>query len=180
MLQLPGGTLYAPRTNGRHPAIVAIPGAGILPAPWFARRGIAFFALNQNAEWRSRTFDDIADDVVEAVKMLHSRSDIDSKKIGIYASSQGGWTAPIAASKSTAIAFVVCVACPATDLNTQELIRAEAELRAHRRQRVGPHRTFDECPGDHQVAGEPGILPTLVVAQRDRRLVEHARLRDAG
>src|SRR5207244_9955747 len=115
VLQLPGGTLYAPRTNGRHPAIVAIPGAGILPAPWFARRGIAFFALNQNAEWRSRTFDDIADDVVEAVKMLHSRSDIDSKKIGIYASSQGGWTGQIAASKSTAIAFVVCVECPATE-----------------------------------------------------------------
>ena len=130
VVDLPDYVLRADGQDVFRNFVVAIPGAGILPAPWFARRGIAFFALNQNAEWRSRTFDDIADDVVAAVKMLRSRSDIDSKKIGIYASSQGGWTAPIAASKSTAIAFVVCVACPATDLNTQELIRTEAELRA--------------------------------------------------
>jgi pimeloyl-ACP methyl ester carboxylesterase len=128
--QLPGGTLYAPRTHGRHPAIVAIPGAGILPAPYFARRGIAFFALDQNADWRNRTFEDIANDVVAAVNMLRNRSNIDPKKVGIYASSQGGWTAPIAAAKSKSIAFVVCAACPATDLNTQELIRTDAELRA--------------------------------------------------
>ena len=128
--QLPGGTLYSPRANGRHPAIVAIPGAGILPAPYFARRGIAFFALDQNPGWTSRTFDDIANDVVAAVHMLRKRSDIDPRKVGVYASSQGGWTAPIAAAKSNAIAFVVCAACPATDLNTQELIRTDAELRA--------------------------------------------------
>jgi dipeptidyl aminopeptidase/acylaminoacyl peptidase len=89
---LPGGTLYAPRAHGRHPAIVAIPGAGVLPAPYFARRGIAFFALDQNADWRNRTFDDIADDVVAAVNMLRSRSDIDPKRVGIYGSSQGGWS----------------------------------------------------------------------------------------
>jgi pimeloyl-ACP methyl ester carboxylesterase len=128
--QLSGGTLYAPRTKGRHAAIVAIPGAGVLPAPYFARRGIAFFALDQNADWRNRTFDDIANDVIAAVNMVRNRSDIDPKKVGIYASSQGGWTAPIAAAKSPAIAFVVCAACPATDLNTQELIRTDAELRA--------------------------------------------------
>lgn len=128
--QLGGGTLYAPRTAGRHPAIVAVPGAGILPAPYFARRGIAYFALDQNPDWRSRTFDDVANDVVAAVNMLRSRPDIDRKKVGVYASSQGGWSAPMAAAKSPAIAFVVCAACPATDLNTQELIRTEAELRA--------------------------------------------------
>jgi len=128
--QLTGGTLYAPRTRGRHPAIVAIPGAGILPAPYFARRGIAFFALDQNADWRSRTFDDIANDVVVAVNTLRGRNDIDPKKVGIYASTQGGWTAPIAAAKSPSIAFIICAACPATDLNTQELIRTDAELRA--------------------------------------------------
>jgi pimeloyl-ACP methyl ester carboxylesterase len=125
-----GGTLFLPRAHGRHPAIVAIPGAGILPAPYFARRGIAFLALDQRADWRNRTFENLADDVIAAVDRLRSRSDVDPKKVGVYASSQGGWTAPIAAARSRAIAFVVCAACPATDLNTQELIRAEAELRA--------------------------------------------------
>jgi pimeloyl-ACP methyl ester carboxylesterase len=128
--QLAGGTLYAPRPRGRHPAIVAIPGAGTLSAPYFARRGIAFFALDQRADWRSRTFDDVANDVVAAVNMLRNRGDIDPKRVGVYASSQGGWTAPIAAAKSASIAFLICAACPATDLKTQELIRTEAELRA--------------------------------------------------
>ena len=125
-----GGTLYLPRLRGRHPAIVAVPGAGDLAAPYFARRGIAYVALAQRTDWHSRTFDDVADDVVKMVNMLTNRSDIDAKRVGIYASSQGGWIAPIAASKSPAIAFVVCAACPATDLNAQELIRTDAELRA--------------------------------------------------
>ena len=128
--RVPGGTLYIPRAGGRHPAIVAVPGAGILPAPYFARRGIAFLALDQRADWRSRTFEDVADDVIGAVKALRSRKDIDAQYLGIYASSQGGWIAPIAAAKSQAIAFVICAACPATDLTNQELIRTEAELRA--------------------------------------------------
>ncbi len=127
---LTGGTLYLPRAGGRHPAIVAVPGAIALPAPYFARRGIAFLALDKRADWRSSTFEKIADDVVAAVNTLRTRSDIDPKKIGIYASSQGGWIAPIAAVKSPAISFIVCAACPATDMTTQELIRTRAELQA--------------------------------------------------
>jgi pimeloyl-ACP methyl ester carboxylesterase len=125
-----GGTLYMPRAGGRHPAIVAVPGVIALPAPYFARRGIAFLALDKRADWQSSTFEKIADDVVAAVHSLRTRSDIDPKKIGIYASSQGGWIAPIAAVRSPSIAFLVCAACPATDLTTQELIRTRAELQA--------------------------------------------------
>ena len=125
-----GGTLYVPAVRGRHQAIVAVPGAGDLPAPDFARRGIMFLTLDKRADWRNRTFENVADDVIAAAGMLRKRSDVDPRYLGIYASSQGGWIAPIAASKSSAITFVVCAACPATDLNKQELVRTEAELRA--------------------------------------------------
>ena len=129
-LPVTGGTLYMPRAKGPHPAIVAVPGAMTLPAPYFARRGIAFLALDKRADWRSSTFEKIADDVISAIGTLRTRSDIDPKKIGIYASSEGGWIAPIAAVKSPSISFIVCAACPATDLTTQELIRTRAELQA--------------------------------------------------
>ncbi|HYS52489.1 MAG TPA: alpha/beta fold hydrolase [Thermoanaerobaculia bacterium] len=125
-----GGTLYVPRTRGRHQAIVGVPGAGDLPAPYFARRGVMFLALNRRTDWRNRTFENVADDVVAAVDTLQKREDVDPRNIGVYASSQGGWVAPIAASKSAAITFLVCAACPATDLSAQELVRTAAELRA--------------------------------------------------
>jgi uncharacterized protein len=137
------GTLYLPRSAGRHPAMVAVPGGGnatrrsmALPAPYFARRGIAVLALDKRGDgqsggdWRTATFEDLANDVMAAMETLRTRREIDPKRIGIYASSQGGWIAPIAAAKSPAVAFVVCAACPATAMPQQELIRTEYELRA--------------------------------------------------
>jgi pimeloyl-ACP methyl ester carboxylesterase len=99
-----------------------------LPAPYFARRGIAVLALDKRSDWQGATFENIADDVVAAVQMLRRRNDIG--RIGLYASSQGGWVAPIAAARSADISFVVCAACPATPMPQQELIRTEYELRA--------------------------------------------------
>jgi pimeloyl-ACP methyl ester carboxylesterase len=127
--RIEGGRVFVPRTPGRHPAVVAVPGE-ILPAAYFAKRGIAFVALDRRADWRSRTFADVANDVVTIVNILTNRRDIDPRRVGIYASSEGGWVAPIAASKSAAIAFVVCTACSATGVTAQELTRTEAELRA--------------------------------------------------
>ena len=137
------GTLYLPRSPGRHPAIVAVPGGGnatrrsmALSAPYFARRGIAVLALDKrgngksSGDWKTATYADLAGDVVRAIEMLQQRADIDPRRIGVYASSQGGWIAPIAAATSPNVAFVVCAACPATTMPEQELIRTEAELRA--------------------------------------------------
>lgn len=135
--EVPNGTLYLPRTRGRHAAIVAVPGAGnatrraiALPAPYFARRGIAVLALDKRSDWQSATFEDLAGDVIASIETLRIRSEIDPAKIGLYASSQGGWIAPIVAARSRSVAFLVCAACPATNLTAQEIIRTEAELRA--------------------------------------------------
>jgi uncharacterized protein len=137
------GTLYLPRMPGRHPAIVAVPGGGnvtrrsmALPAPYFARRGIAVLTLDKrgngesSGDWKTATYADLAGDVIHAIEILQQRDDIDPRRIGVYASSQGGWIAPIAAASSPNVAFIVCAACPATTMPEQELIRTEAELRA--------------------------------------------------
>lgn len=51
--------------------------------------------------------DDIAGDWLAGVAMLKQRADIDSKRIGVHGSSQGGWTAPLMAARSADIAFVI-------------------------------------------------------------------------
>jgi pimeloyl-ACP methyl ester carboxylesterase len=132
---LPLGTLYVPTTAGKHTLLIAVPGAGsstrramALQAPYFARRSIAVLALDKRSNWETATFDDIAADVADAVRTMSKRGDIG--RIGLYASSQGGWIAPLAAAKAPAVAFVVCTACPMTTMPEQELIRTAHELRA--------------------------------------------------
>jgi pimeloyl-ACP methyl ester carboxylesterase len=129
------GTLYVPASPGKHPLMIVVPGSGratrrafALFAPYFARSGIAVLALDKRENWEAATFADIANDVVAAAKAMQKRPDISS--IGLYASSQAGWVAPIAASKSPLVSFIVCAACPMTPMPRQELIRTTYELRA--------------------------------------------------
>jgi pimeloyl-ACP methyl ester carboxylesterase len=129
------GTLYLPAGQKKYPLMIAVPGSGratrrsfALSAPYFARGGVAVLALDKRPDWESATFAEIADDVVAAANAMKARADIGA--IGLYASSQAGWVAPIAASKSSLIAFVVCAACPMTTMAQQELIRTAHELRA--------------------------------------------------
>ena len=129
------GTLYLPAGSKKSPLLIAVPGSGratrrtfALPAPYFARGGVAVLALDKRRNWESATFAEIADDVIAAATAMKARADIGA--IGLYASSQAGWVAPIAASKSPLISFVVCAACPMTTMAQQELIRTAHELRA--------------------------------------------------
>ena len=129
------GTLYLPVGLKKYPLMIAVPGSGrasrrafALYAPYFARSGIAVLALDKRSNWEAATFEDIATDVIAAATAMKARTDIGS--VGLYASSQGGWVAPIAASKSSAISFVVCAACSMTPMAQQELIRTAHELRA--------------------------------------------------
>lgn len=123
------GTLYLPAAAGRHPLLIAVPGSSItLAAPYFARRGIAVLALEKRKDWQTATFDAVASDVIAAASAMRTRSDISS--IGIYASNQGGWVAPIAAAESGPFDFVVCSACSGMTMPQQERLRTEAELKA--------------------------------------------------
>lgn len=118
------GTLYRPVGPGRHPGVVVFHAAGggtrdfhayqhlatALPAAGFAvlifdRRGSGESTGNSS----TATFQDLAADGVAGIAFLKSRPDIDPKRTGVWGVSQGGWLAPLAATMSGDVAFVVSV-----------------------------------------------------------------------
>ena len=120
------GSLLLPRTRGPHPAIVFVHGDGPetreASAPFaglFARRGIAALIYDKRGtgrstgNWRTARFDDLAADAVAAVRWLRTRPEIGEEKIGLWGGSQGGWIAPLAATRSSGVSFVIIKAGPA-------------------------------------------------------------------
>jgi len=122
------GELLVPATSARHPAIVLAHGSG--PATrhvgmwnvFFVRLGMAVLSLDKRGvgestgDWRTASMDDLASDWLAGVAFLRSRSDIDPKRIGVHGSSQGGWTAPLMAARSSDIAFMIVRAGSGTNI----------------------------------------------------------------
>jgi uncharacterized protein len=127
------GTLVLPKIPGAHPAVVYIHGSGGGTRGYFsslpfllAARGIASLVYDKRGSGGSSgnrhisSFENLADDALSAVRYLQSRKEIDARHIGLYGHSQGGWVAPLAASRARgAVAFVVAVAGPAKDFEHQ-------------------------------------------------------------
>lgn len=135
------GTLSIPPTKGPHPAIVLIPGSG--PArrpggfwiPFFARQGIAVLVSDKRGagastgDWRKSTYDDLAGDALAAVELLKKHKNIDAKQIGLWGNSEGGWVAPLAASRSSEIAFLIVRSGSALPVWQTVLHEADGKLR---------------------------------------------------
>ena len=82
----------------------------------FASNGIAVLIYDKRGVGDSGgeyvetpNFDIAASDVVAAAELLAKRPDIDPARIGVMGPSQAGWVAPMAASKSPHLSFVVVV-----------------------------------------------------------------------
>jgi pimeloyl-ACP methyl ester carboxylesterase len=137
------GTLLLPLGPGPHPAVVFVHGSGAARrdssaflADRFARAGVAALIYDKRGageskgDYRKSTFDDLAGDVLAGVEMLRSRRDINHNEIGLHGTSQGGWVAPLAASRSKAVKFLILVSAPAESPAQTELHSVEANLRA--------------------------------------------------
>lgn len=61
-------------------------------------------------DWRDSSFDDLAADAVAGIDWLAARPEIDAAHIGIYGHSQGGTIAPLVATRSSRVAFVIAAA----------------------------------------------------------------------
>ena len=125
-----GGTLTLPNVKGKHPAIILISGSGAqnrdsdllgfkifkLIAEHLTSKGIAVFRYDDRGVGKSTgnittaTSADFADDVVEAVKLLEKRPDINAKQIGVLGHSEGGLIAPLVYQKYPKIAFLISMA----------------------------------------------------------------------
>ncbi|MBD0286261.1 MAG: alpha/beta fold hydrolase [Flavisolibacter sp.] len=125
------GTLRLPLSTGRHAAIFLLQGSGATDrmgesfyADFFARQGIATLVYDKrgtgksSGNWETASFKDFASDALAGIHYLQSRAEIDSKKVGLWGRSHGGMVAPLAASLSKDVAFIINVsgnALPVTE-----------------------------------------------------------------
>jgi pimeloyl-ACP methyl ester carboxylesterase len=124
------GTLTLPQKEGKYPVVILITGSGpqnrdeellghkpfLVISDYLTKNGIAVFRYDDRGvaqskgDFKTATTVDFASDVESAVSYLKTRKDIDIKKIGLVGHSEGGIIAPIVASKSSDIHFIVLLA----------------------------------------------------------------------
>lgn len=109
------GKLVLPPGDGPFPAVVLVHGSGRESAvdtysmPYlFAPHGIATLAFDKRGTGGSegdytQNFELLAGDVVAAVEWLRRQPQIDGQRIHLAGFSQGGWIAPLAASRTQGI-----------------------------------------------------------------------------
>src|SRR6185436_4144365 len=126
------GTLTTPAGTTPSPAVVLITGSGaedrdetvfghkpfLVLADTLTRKGVAVLRVDDRGVGGSggkvdtSTSEDFAEDALAGIAYLKTRPDIDAKHIGLIGHSEGGLIAPIAATRSKDVAFIVLMAGP--------------------------------------------------------------------
>ncbi|MGB5402762.1 alpha/beta hydrolase family protein [Robiginitalea sp.] len=140
------GTLTLPSESGTFPVVVLISGSGaqnrdeevfghkpfLVLSDHLTRQGIGVLRYDDRGTGKSTgdhstaTSQDLATDVTSAVAFLKSRTDIDTKKIGLIGHSEGGLIGPMVAAKSDDIAFMVLLAGPG--ISGYDILMLQSEL----------------------------------------------------
>lgn len=124
------GTLTLPRKDGVFPVVILISGSGpqnrdeqmfehkpfLVISDYLTRNGIAVLRYDDrgtaqsNGNFLTATSLDFSTDVEAGVDYLKTRKEINKNKIGLIGHSEGGVIAPMVASRSKDVAFVVLLA----------------------------------------------------------------------
>lgn len=163
------GTLVLPPGAGSFPLVIAQPGSswqtrynehGMFTALTFAAQGVAGLAYDKRGFGASEGeqlvgFEQTAIDLVAGVDALRGRFDINPRRIILWGLSQGGWIVPLAATM-TEVAGVVLVGAAGTTPARQEILRAQAVLRARGfpQHEVDAIRRFQELAFHYGNTGE--------------------------
>jgi hypothetical protein len=149
-IQLAGIFTY-PKENKKFSAVVLVTGSGaqdgdetifqhkpfLVIADYLTRNGIAVLRYddrgfgNSTGNFSAATSIDFATDALAAVEYLKTRKEVNPKKIGIAGHSEGGMIAPIAASSSDDVAFVILLAGPGMKGSDLLILQTELILRAN-------------------------------------------------
>ena len=138
------GTLTLPKKDGVFPVVILITGSGkqnrdeellghkpfLIISDYLTKNGIAVLRYDDRGVGQSKgdfnTSADFATDVESAVAYLKNRKEVNKKKIGLVGHSEGGLIAPIVASKSKDISFIVLLA--GTGIQGDKLLLLQQEL----------------------------------------------------
>jgi pimeloyl-ACP methyl ester carboxylesterase len=139
------GTLLAPATGGRHPAVVLLQGSGPevrwgtnrYIADRFARAGVVALLYDKrgaggsSGDWRSAGYEDLARDALAGVALLAARPDVDPRRIGLHGHSEGGMVAPLAATLAPEkVAFLIAEDTFVGEVKDQDIYRTNLEIQA--------------------------------------------------
>lgn len=135
------GTVMAPTgATSPLPAMVLVHGGGAGPREWLhqeaealAREGIVTISYDKRTKGYSlteRSYSQLADDALAAHEVLRARDGVDPAQVGMWGVSEGGWVAPLAASRSDHVRFVVTVGASGVPPAQQEAWAKENRLQA--------------------------------------------------
>ncbi|MFJ5680812.1 alpha/beta hydrolase family protein [Streptomyces sp. NPDC093097] len=165
-LVLHGSVLSKDGAPGPEPGIVLVGGSGAGPreeyrqeAEAFARAGITTLVYDKRTVGYSllhRDFGLLADDALAGVRLLQSKSGVNPRQVGLWGFSEGGWVAPLAAARSTDVAFVVTLGGSGYDpLRTQAW---NLTTHLHHQEVGAPFRRTVAGPAA-QFIGSTGLFP---------------------
>lgn len=140
------GTLTLPTKEGNFPAVILISGSGpqnrdeeilghkpfLVLSDFLTKNGIAVLRFDDRGtaestgDFSTATSFDFATDVEAAFEYLQTRKEINKNKIGLMGHSEGGIIAPIVASRSKSINFIVLLA--GTGIRGDKLLLMQQEL----------------------------------------------------
>jgi pimeloyl-ACP methyl ester carboxylesterase len=140
------GTLTLPAGEGQYPVAVLISGSGpqnrdeellghkpfLILSDYLTRNGIAVLRYDDRGTasstgvFRDATTEDLATDAEAAIAWLKTRKEIDPKHIGLIGHSEGGIIAPLVASRSKDVSFIVMLA--GTGMTGLELLPLQSAL----------------------------------------------------
>jgi pimeloyl-ACP methyl ester carboxylesterase len=139
-------TLTLPDGEGTHPAVFLITGSGgqnrdeeilghkpfLLIADVLTRSGVAVLRCDDRGVGGSggrlalASTELLAEDALAAVDWLGARAEIDAARVGLLGHSEGGIVAPLAATRSDKVAFVIMLA--GTGVPGDQLLALQLEL----------------------------------------------------
>jgi dienelactone hydrolase len=133
------GTFTVPPGPGRHPAVAFVSGSGPTQRAYlpdlqallvdsgvavlaYDKRGVAMSGGIYPGESSSdEAIDRLARDAQAAVRWLAQQPDVDPARVGLAGHSQAGWIMPLAASRETAVHYIVAFSSPAVTVDETDM-----------------------------------------------------------
>jgi len=144
------GTLTLPSAAENYPVVILISGSGaqnrdeeisghkpfLIIADHLTKCGIAVLRYDDRGvgkstgNFKAATTADFASDVASAIEYLKTRKEIDRNNIGLIGHSEGGMIAPMVASNSKDVSFIVLLAGPGIKIRKVMLMQQELIAKA--------------------------------------------------